>query len=246
MSNFQCLSCSKAGFRDQVAVARHMSQPHSGCSTWLQDLICLRDLSDDSMNTDELDEPNIPSGGPQAEVEFTFGDRDKSFGGSGESGGQASGEGLLPNGASDFVDQDPKSSWMYGKGYTFLNLFNSDENSIGQKDWEITSWLLCLGLSMGKIDGFLSLEISFVKIQGLPISFSSAKELVYTTAQYLCCVYPEWMTGDDTWNMQSALPKDATLLGTILSSNKMNISTMTGDRVAHPLLISLANINMST
>ncbi|KAG1854650.1 hypothetical protein C8R48DRAFT_609736 [Suillus tomentosus] len=311
MSNFQCPSCGKASFRDQVAVARHMSQPRSGCSTWLQDLIRLRDLSDDSMNTDDLDGPNIPGGGPQAEVEFTFGDRDESFEGSGESGGQASEEGLLPNGASDFVDQYPESSRTYGMGYTFLDLFNSDENSVyraknpyypfsGRKDWEIASWLLRSGLSMGKIDSFLSLNI----IKGLPISFSSAKELrgraemlpsgprwmsqvlstshptkspvvlywrdpldcisailnhpffhdrldftprrVYTTAQCLCRVYSEWMTGDDAWNMQSALPKGATLLGTILSSDKTNISTMTGDRVAHPLLVSLANINMST
>ncbi|KAG1905725.1 uncharacterized protein F5891DRAFT_1125768 [Suillus fuscotomentosus] len=291
MSNFQCPSCGKASFRDQVAVARHMSQPRSGCSTWLQDLI------------HDLDGPNIPGGGPQAEVEFTFGDRDESFEGSGESGGQASEEGLLPNGASDFVDQYPESSRTYGMGYTFLDLFNSDENSVyraknpyypfsGRKDWEIASWLLRSGLSMGKIDSFLSLDI----IKGLPISFSSAKELrgraemlpsgprwmsqvlstshptkspvilywrdpldcisailnhpffhdrldfmprrVYTTAQRLCRVYSEWMTGDDAWNMQSALPKGATLLGTILSSDKTNISTMTGDRVAHPLLTS--------
>ncbi|KAG2073876.1 hypothetical protein BDR04DRAFT_1009286, partial [Suillus decipiens] len=41
------------------------------------------------------------------------------------------------------------------------------------------------------------------------------------------------------------LPRGATLLGTILSSDKTNISMMMGDRVAHPLLISLANIYMS-
>ncbi|KAG1812779.1 uncharacterized protein BJ212DRAFT_1233943, partial [Suillus subaureus] len=45
---------------------------------------------------------------------------------------------------------------------------------------------------------------------------------------------------------QSALPRGAMLLGTILSSDKTNISMMTGDRVAHPLLISLTNIHMST
>jgi hypothetical protein len=45
---------------------------------------------------------------------------------------------------------------------------------------------------------------------------------------------------------QSALPQGATLLGTILSSDKTNILTLTGDRVAHPLLISLANICMNT
>ena len=40
------------------------------------------------------------------------------------------------------------------------------------------------------------------------------------------------------------LPDDATLLGVTLSSDKMNISVMTGDRVAHSVLLSLANIRM--
>jgi hypothetical protein len=87
---------------------------------------------------------------------------------------------------------------------------------------------------------------------------------MYTTAQKTCRVYAEWMTGDHAWEMQvcdtlkrakssphsvslkSALPAGATLLGTILSSDKTTITAMTGDRVAHPLLISLANIHMNT
>lgn len=43
---------------------------------------------------------------------------------------------------------------------------------------------------------------------------------------------------------QTKLPEGATLLGTILSSDKTNISAMTGNRTAHPLLLSLANIDM--
>jgi len=39
------------------------------------------------------------------------------------------------------------------------------------------------------------------------------------------------------------LPEGATLLGAILSSDKTNISVMTGDRTAHPVLLSLANIH---
>ena len=39
------------------------------------------------------------------------------------------------------------------------------------------------------------------------------------------------------------LPDGATLLGTILSSDKTNISIMTGDRTAHPVLLSLTNIH---
>lgn len=45
-------------------------------------------------------------------------------------------------------------------------------------------------------------------------------------------------------SLKSAIPSGATLLGTILSSDKTNITLLTGDRVAHPLLISLANIHM--
>ena len=45
---------------------------------------------------------------------------------------------------------------------------------------------------------------------------------------------------------QSQIPVGVTLLRTILSSDKTNISVLTGDRVAHPLLVSLANIKMAT
>ena len=44
--------------------------------------------------------------------------------------------------------------------------------------------------------------------------------------------------------LQTQLGPGATVLGVILSSDKTNISAMTGGRSAHPLLISLANISM--
>ncbi|KAG1800382.1 uncharacterized protein HD556DRAFT_1430435 [Suillus plorans] len=311
MSSFQCPSCGKGGFKNDVAVARHMSQPRSGCSTWLQDLVCLRSEPDDS-RMDSDDEPNISmdmDDGPNIpDIESGgFGDWDQMSRGS-TGGSESQG---MPTHNSEVIDSYPDCAQTYGNGYTFLDLFNSDSNSkhratnpyypfSSRKDWEVGSWLLRSGLSMGKIDSFLSLEL----IKTLPLSFLSAKELrgraemlpsgpcwmsqiiptkyptklpvvlywrdpldcissllnhpafhdqldftprrVYTTAQRLCRVYSEWATGDDAWNMQSALPKGATLLGTILSSDKTNVSTMTGDRVAHPLLVSLANIRMST
>ena len=84
---------------------------------------------------------------------------------------------------------------------------------------------------------------------------------VFKTAEKLMRVYGQWMTGDVAWDMQvrcmlfcslhkliyfvqNKLPPGATLLGTVLSSDKTNISAMTGNRVAHPLLISLANLDM--
>ncbi|KAF9050500.1 hypothetical protein BJ165DRAFT_1341898 [Panaeolus papilionaceus] len=56
-------------------------------------------------------------------------------------------------------------------------------------------------------------------------------------------LYTEWLSGDAAWFMQEKLQPTATLLGTVLSSDKTNISSGTGNRFAHPLLISLANIS---
>jgi len=41
---------------------------------------------------------------------------------------------------------------------------------------------------------------------------------------------------------KARLPRGATLLGTVLSSDKTGLTRMTGDHSAHPLLITLANI----
>ena len=53
------------------------------------------------------------------------------------------------------------------------------------------------------------------------------------------------LANDDTSITQEALPPGATLLGVVLSSDKTNISVMSGNRMAYPLLISLANIDVS-
>ncbi|KIK18560.1 hypothetical protein PISMIDRAFT_14270 [Pisolithus microcarpus 441] len=73
------------------------------------------------------------------------------------------------------------------------------------------------------------------------ISFMPRK--VWTSAARICCIYDEWLTGERAWNAQDALPPSATILGVVLSSDKTNISIMTGNRMAHPILISLANID---
>ncbi|KAG1859222.1 hypothetical protein F4604DRAFT_1684696 [Suillus subluteus] len=76
------------------------------------------------------------------------------------------------------------------------------------------------------------------------LDYTSRK--VYSTVQRLSWIYTEWVTGDHAWEMQLTLPRGATLLRTILSSDKTCITALSGDRVAHPLLISLANIHMAT
>ncbi|KAF8547967.1 hypothetical protein OG21DRAFT_1489777 [Imleria badia] len=66
---------------------------------------------------------------------------------------------------------------------------------------------------------------------------------VWSIAARLVWLYNEWLTGDHAWELQSYLPPGSTLLGITLSSDKTNISVMSGNRMAHPLLVSLANID---
>ncbi|KAI5983211.1 hypothetical protein EDD15DRAFT_2202285 [Pisolithus albus] len=68
---------------------------------------------------------------------------------------------------------------------------------------------------------------------------------VFTSAERVIREFGEWMSGNVAWRMQSKLPPGATLCGIILSSDKTHITNMCGGKVAHPLLISLANIKMA-
>ncbi|ETW78381.1 hypothetical protein HETIRDRAFT_325629 [Heterobasidion irregulare TC 32-1] len=69
---------------------------------------------------------------------------------------------------------------------------------------------------------------------------------VYQSAERLVRVFSEYMTGDRAWDVQSTLPEGATLLGVILSSDKTTLTAGTGNRSAHPLLLSLANLFAGT
>ncbi|KAG1906233.1 uncharacterized protein F5891DRAFT_1182460 [Suillus fuscotomentosus] len=225
--SYQCPSCGKDNFKDHGTVAQHMSQPRSGCNTWLQDLIRLRSASvhttANSMNTDE---PNIP-------------DIDSELDGPG------------------FGDWNEIDNFLSLEMIKSLPLsFRSAKELRGRAEmlpsgprWFSQTILTAHPTKLPVVLYWRDPLECIASILNHPffhdrIDFTSRR--VYTTAQRLCRVYSEWMTGDDTWNMQSALPRGATLLGTILSSDKTNISMMTGNRVAHPLLISLANIHMST
>ncbi|KAJ4463779.1 hypothetical protein C8R41DRAFT_927247 [Lentinula lateritia] len=64
----------------------------------------------------------------------------------------------------------------------------------------------------------------------------------FEDSRKLVKVYDSWLSGDKAWKMQSQYPEGATLLGIVLSSDKTTVSVITRNRVAHPLLISLANI----
>ncbi|KIK14429.1 hypothetical protein PISMIDRAFT_38112, partial [Pisolithus microcarpus 441] len=65
---------------------------------------------------------------------------------------------------------------------------------------------------------------------------------IYSAMDCMQHIYTDWLTGDQAWELQDALPDGATLLGSVLSSDKTHI-TQVRNHQAHPLLISLANIS---
>ncbi|KAG1820808.1 hypothetical protein DFJ58DRAFT_673237, partial [Suillus subalutaceus] len=79
----------------------------------------------------------------------------------------------------------------------------------------------------------------------LATSFDFIPRKVYESAECAVRVYHGFMTGDHAWNLQKDLSEGASLLGVVLSSDKTKVSNIAGNRYAHPLLISLANINPS-
>ncbi|KAG6373942.1 hypothetical protein JVT61DRAFT_6105 [Boletus reticuloceps] len=140
-----------------------------------------------------------------------------------------------------------------------------------EKEWKLAKYLLCSPLSMAQIDEFFKLDAYHViptehptttpvylyyrdTLDCIKLLFNhpyfldkmdlSPQRVYKTTEGVVEHVYSEWLTGDAAWRMQSELPPGSMLLGVILSSDKTNITSMTGGHVAHPLLISLANIPM--
>ncbi|KAE9391917.1 hypothetical protein BT96DRAFT_1000839 [Gymnopus androsaceus JB14] len=98
-----------------------------------------------------------------------------------------------------------------------------------------TSHLIVSG-SAGMFAGYTKSPLIYDSLNLTPLE-------IFTSSAKLVRVYESWLSGKRANEMQKELPKGATLLGTVLSSNKTTISVITGNCVAHPLLISLANID---
>ncbi|KAH7919080.1 hypothetical protein BV22DRAFT_1108185 [Leucogyrophana mollusca] len=54
--------------------------------------------------------------------------------------------------------------------------------------------------------------------------------------------FGEWMTGDQAWSIQNALPEGATIVPIIAASDKTPVTRHTGNLELHPIFITLGNI----
>jgi len=157
----RCPNCGKGGFSSHDAILRHMDQSKSGCSTWFNDFVRIREdllsRSHDGSNnpwTMSIDEP--PGG------------RDELY----ESG--VDGDAHMLNGHQDnnfqagSIEYFSGAAQTYNGGSTFIGKFDTDEFSnqrtsniyypfASRGDWELGSWLLRSSLSIGVIDSLLSL-----------------------------------------------------------------------------------------
>ncbi|KAF8122011.1 hypothetical protein EV363DRAFT_1456891 [Boletus edulis] len=68
----------------------------------------------------------------------------------------------------------------------------------------------------------------------------------FTSAERDVRIYTKWMSSDGAWELQEKIPIGGTLCGVILSSDKTNITNVSGGKAAHPLLLSITNIKMHT
>ncbi|KAG2338226.1 hypothetical protein BDR05DRAFT_952051 [Suillus weaverae] len=144
-------------------------------------------------------------------------------------------------------------------GLTFLDLFDANEYVecrkenlfypfASKEEWEVGDFLLHSSLSMTVINKFQKL----LMIQKLCLSFSNARELrsqvemLPSGPNWKCQVYSEWLMGNTAWEMQTQFPRGGTVLGTMLSSNKTNITTMTAYIIDTPEAAMLACVHGKT
>jgi len=171
-----------------VAVAKHMSQPQSGCNSWLNDLVRIQAHLAWRPHNSDLNA--IRSGEDEAHVIHTYPTGGETFNMDMDAGA------LDSSGNTEyFLD----AARVYDGGFIFMDQFDADLFSTLRKtnfyypfaswqDWELGSWLLRSGLSLVAIDKFLSLELvrqshrlsshlTIFQVRSLPLSFRTAKEL---------------------------------------------------------------------
>ncbi|KAH7918561.1 hypothetical protein BV22DRAFT_1024408 [Leucogyrophana mollusca] len=306
----RCPSCGRR-FLNATRVAQHMNQPTSACMAWQFN-------NTRTSRTSRMTQPRRPAPAPPQEdlrsdndvdaPVFEFKADEMDPGGHDGDMDKGAGESQREVGHGEEIEWFEGVGKTFGVGETFMDSFDGDLHAGERGDnlfypfasgdeWEKAAWLVRSGLSMSKIDEYLSLRMTKTN----PLSFRTAKELrsrieilpagprwkfqdltsEYPTKRPLCIfyrdpieclqailshppfakhigfvprkvfgcaarlsrVYSSWLSGDRAWDLQKSLPPEASLLGIILSSDKTQITNMTGDRAAHPLLLSLANLD---
>ncbi|KAG1859367.1 hypothetical protein DFJ58DRAFT_840229 [Suillus subalutaceus] len=171
-------------FLDHTSVARHMSQPRSGCNNWLEDLIQLNStlpLTEDSMPVDNTID-KVPSYEQGEDMSFyDFSTREGIWTLSKHLEAELRTRAVSEQQAfermvgsrlrieSTKFSEDQKRPYF---SYSTVSMKERMDKLFRkwlefEREWQLASWLLHSGLSMGKINDFLALEIQKICEVGL-------------------------------------------------------------------------------
>ncbi|KAI6019366.1 hypothetical protein BKA83DRAFT_4127278 [Pisolithus microcarpus] len=250
-----CPDCGKR-FASKTRVLQHMNQPSNMCGSWMDHFssyLC-HNASTTTWNGTETHHPTELQHQAGANCN---GDLEEDIADYGLAS-DGFGLGAVEDTASHAVRGTTFMDWFFDDQYATLWWQNLYYPFASAGDWQLASWLLCSWLSMATIDDFLSLQLVHLAIllfgyfllnathPSHPLFTSHISFIpwrVWSSSVWIVRIYEEWMSGNHAWSLQDQIPNGAMLLGVILSSDKTNILVMTGNRMAHPLLLSLTNID---
>jgi len=162
----RCPRCSKQ-HKSQTRLLQHMNHPASQCNDFLNELVKIPDTT----LSRHFEEPNLRAVQEDVSME-DYGDDMASPPGLGEipPSTEWSSESVRISESKYCVEAHPSASQVYGRGHTFLDVFDADPCAEKRKDnlyypfasrqeWEIASFLLRSSLSMSAVDEFLSLNL---------------------------------------------------------------------------------------
>ncbi|KAI6006706.1 hypothetical protein F5J12DRAFT_782941 [Pisolithus orientalis] len=192
----------------------HMSQPSSGCNTWVNDLVCLhKSLQPSSLNIHNSQHPThledvLMSTNPNDYATHDYLD--------------------FVHMAFDMwgptTDDFKGAPKTFGLGPMFMDKFNGDQFSNLQasnlyypfnshNEWELASWLLHSGLSMRAIDSVLSLSIISLSLFSLKIIIDmhqiQLQNISFHTARALRGL-AELLPGGPCWHSMEITPSQPT------------------------------------
>lgn len=169
-----CPRCGKK-FKNNSSVLNHMNQPISSCRTYYEELIQMNNtLSSPPSDPPQPTPSHVPQDFSSSPSTDHYMDTDVL--------NLTTQEDLPPRSPTPifpfFKETHPTASTVYGRGQTFMDIFNKDEHSTKREqqlyypfasrdEWELASFLLRSHLSMASIDKFLKLKLVSI-LKGFP------------------------------------------------------------------------------
>ena len=167
----RCPRCSKP-CKNGTRLLQHMNNPASQCILFLDELVKLSEAVGSSQDNDSERQPEscvVQEDSPMNEP-HDYSDMVPRPGQENSPSNQWFSDAARASTDDYFVEAYPNASQVYGRGETFMEVFDADVNAENRKDnlyypfasrqeWQMASFLLRSSLSITAVDEFLSLEL---------------------------------------------------------------------------------------